>query len=218
MEEIRFDLEAGQGREAALDKAKTVLENGGVIIFPTDTIYGLGANALDEEAVAKVYKIKKREAKKPVSILVRDIPMARRVACIDSRAERILERIWPDSITVILRKKDRVPYLLTAGQENVALRISANPFVRELLSRVDFPITATSANISGEENLYWAEELREKFQDADQAPDLFVNAGDLQNRTPSTIVDLTDIQRPRLVRMGMVGKEKLEAFFKNFME
>lgn len=218
MKEIILDADSPQTSEEALEESQHVLRSGGVIVFPTDTIYGLGANALDEEAILRIYKIKNRSVDKPISVLVRDIQMAKKVACIDSRAEEILGKIWPDSITVILRKKEAVPYTLTAGEENVAVRISNNPFIKGLFGKIDFPITATSANISGEENLLLADKIREKFSHKDHVPDLFINIGDLDNRLPSTIINLTDINNPRLVRMGMVSKEKLGAFFKNFIK
>jgi L-threonylcarbamoyladenylate synthase len=216
MEEIKLDSMSPQTISEALEKSQTVLKNGEIIIYPTDTLYGLGANALDENAIAKIYRIKQRDLGKPISILVRDISMAKRVACIDSKAEKLLEKLWPDSITVILRKKDAIPYLLTAGEENVAVRAASSPFAQELLQRVDFPLTATSANLSGEENLYSAQEIRAKFETAKYAPELFVNGGDLDQRLPSTIIDLTDVNHPRIKRLGIVGKDKLDAFFKNF--
>lgn len=218
MDEIKLDLNSPKTIIDSLDKSQKALENGDIIVFPTDTIYGLGANALNDKAILKIFKVKKRDISKPISILVRDIKMAKKVACIDSRAEKILEKIWPDSITVILRKKDIIPYTLTAGKENVAVRVSNNFFVNELLKRIDFPLTATSANISGKENLFFERDIKNEFSDIDNAPDLFINNGDLQNRLPSTIIDLTDINRPKIVRMGMVGKDKLDAFFKKFID
>jgi len=218
MKEILLDPDSPQTITESLEMSRQTLENGGVIVFPTDTIYGLGANAMDGDAVAKIYEIKKRDSGKPLSILVRDIAMAKRVACIDSKAERILEKIWPDSVTVILRKKDTLPHILTAGGESVAMRVSGNPFVSELLGKLDFPITATSANLAGEPNLVKAADIRDKFAGMVNAPDLFINGGDLENRLPSTIVDLTDINNPRIVRMGMVGKDRLMDFFKKFLD
>lgn len=217
MEEIKLDSKNPETIEKALEKSRQTLVSGGVIVFPTDTLYGLGANALDEDAILEVFRIKKRDSNKPLSILVRDIAMAKKVACIDSRAETILQRIWPDSVTVILRKKDVVPYALTGGEENVALRVSGNVFIKQLFERIDFPLTATSANLSGEPNLLRADNIRRKFAEAQHAPDLFIDSGNLGNRLPSTIVDLTDINRPRLVRMGAVSKEKLDEFFKKFL-
>lgn len=218
MKEIKLDKNNQNAMEEAVGESRRVLEEGGVIVFPTDTIYGLGANALEENAILKIYKIKQRDINKPISVLVRDIQMARKIACIDSRAEEILKKIWPASITVILRKKDIIPYVLTGGEENVALRISENEFIRKLFEKIDFPLTATSANLAGEPNLLKSEDIRQKFADTGYAPDLFVDEGDLENRLPSTIIDLTDVKNPRLVRMGMIEKNKLEAFFKNFTE
>jgi hypothetical protein len=138
MEEIMWGRESLEQDEQALEESRKVLEGGGVIVFPTDTIYGLGAKAVDEAAIRHVYRIKGREEGKPVSILVRDMKMARRVACIDSRAEQILEKVWPGSVTVVLRKKDLIPYALTAGGESVAVRISDHPFVEALFGRSIF--------------------------------------------------------------------------------
>ena len=218
MKETTLDFNNPTTIEKSLEESRETLENGGVIVFPTDTIYGLGANALDEDAILKIYKIKKRDTGKPISVLVRDIQMAKKIACIDSRAEEILKRIWPASITVILRKKDIIPYALTGGEENVALRISSNEFIKKLFEKIDFPLTATSANLAGEPNLLKAEDIRQKFENEKYAPDLFINNGNLENPLPSTIIDLTDINKPRLVRMGIVGRDRLEAFFRNFIE
>lgn len=217
MEEISLDPENPGTIENALQRSCETLSGGGVIIFPTDTIYGLGANAYDEEAIAKIYRIKQRDPLKPISILVRDIDMAKRAACIDSKAEAILARIWPGSVTVILRKKDAIPYALTGGEEKIAVRVSQNPFIQSLFARIDFPVTATSANLAGEPNLLRAEDIRGKFSGSRNSPDLFIDAGDLGQRLPSTIVDLTDVNQPRLVRMGAVGKDRLDEFFKNFI-
>lgn len=218
MKEIKLDPNSPQTIQEALEESHKALESGGIIVFPTDTIYGLGANALDEDAVLKVYKVKRRSAGKPISILVRDIAMAKKVACIDSKAEKILEKVWPGSVSVVLRKKDIVPYVLTSGEENIAVRVSDSFFAKKLFSRIDFPITATSANISGEKNIFLADEIRQKFQGTKYSPDLFINNGNLErDRQPSTIIDLTDINRPHIVRMGAVGREKLDEFFNNFI-
>jgi len=217
MKEIKLNLDSPDAIESASEKSRQALANGGVIVFPTDTIYGLGANALDEEAIAKIYRIKNRDSSKPISVLVRDIPMAKKIACIDSRAEEILGKIWPDSVTIILRKKDVIPYALTGGEENVAMRISNSPFVKSLFEKIDFPITATSANIAGEPDLFQADGIRKNFSCRENTPNLFVNAGDLDDCLPSTIVDLTNVNNPRLVRMGTVSKEKLNTFFEKFL-
>jgi L-threonylcarbamoyladenylate synthase len=199
-----------------LDKASRILKNGGVILYPTETLYGLGANALDEVAVSKIFKIKKRDINKPLSVLVRDMQMAKKIACIDSKAELILNKIWPGPVTIVLRKKDLLPYVVTAGGETVAVRISSNLFVQSLMSRLDFPIISTSANFSGEDNLISSQEIGSIFSHSEYSPDIFIDAGDLNSDKPSAIIDLTDIKNPRIVRMGFMTGEDFNDFLKNF--
>jgi L-threonylcarbamoyladenylate synthase len=199
-----------------LEEAADVLRSGGVILYPTETIYGLGANALDDEAVLNIFKIKKRDINKPLSVLVRDMQMAKKIACIDSKAELILNKIWPGPVTIVLRKKDILPYSVTADGETVAVRISSNPFVQSLMSRLDFPITSTSANLSGEKNMLSSEEINYTFSKLEFPPDTFINAGNLSSDKPSAIIDLTDIKNPRIVRMGFMTGGDFNNFLKNF--
>ena len=215
MEQIKLDLDNKSQIEKVSKTASEILKSGGVVIYPTDTLYGIGTNAFDENAIAKIYKIKKQDRNKPISVIVRDIKMARRIACIDSKVEKILERIWPGPITVVLRKKDVIPYILTGGGETIAIRIPDNKFISALMKKIDFPITATSANISGEKNLLKSDEIVEKFKNRKPSPDLFINAGDIKNPTASTIVDLTTTT-PKILRMGIVGKDKMQEFFGKF--
>ncbi|NOQ67923.1 threonylcarbamoyl-AMP synthase [Patescibacteria group bacterium] len=216
MKQIKLDLNNQNQIEKVSTDAAGILRSGKVVICPTDTLYGIGANALNEDAVIKVYKIKKQNRNKPISVIVKDIKMARRIACIDSKVEKILERIWPGSITVVLRKKDIVPHLLTGNGETIAIRISDNNFISMLMEKIDFPITATSANISGEKNLLKSDEIVEKFKNSKPNPDIFINAGDIKDPTASTIVDLTT-PTPKILRTGIVGKEKMQEFFGKFI-
>jgi L-threonylcarbamoyladenylate synthase len=213
MKQIKLNL--NNNIEEVLNKSAEILKNGKVIVYPTDTLYGLGANALNEDAVLKIYRIKKQDRNKPISVIVKDIKMARRIACIDSKVGKILERIWPGPITVVLRKKDIVPYILTGNSETVAIRIPDNEFISALMEKIDFPITATSANISGENNLLKSKEIIDKFKKAKFAPDLFIDAGDLKNPTASTIIDLTT-PVPKIIRVGIVGKKEIKKFFEKF--
>ena len=216
MELLNLDIKNSENIEKVADAVAEVLQSGGVIIYPTDTIYGIGANAFNEEAIEKVMNIKNRDSEKPLSVFVKDIKSARRIACIDSKVEKMLENIWPGPITAILRKKDIVPYLLTGNGETIAVRIPQNKFILHLLEKVEFPIIATSANISGENNLFDAEEIMKTFGNKKNQIDLFVNIGNIKKTQASTIVDLTTTI-PRIVRMGIVGKEEMDNFFKKFI-
>lgn len=215
MKQIELDLNDQSQINKAVLIAAGVLKNGGVVVYPTDTLYGLGANAFNEDAIMKVQKIKKQNRDKPISVVVKDIKMARRIACIDSKVEKILNRVWPGPITVVLRKKDIIPYILTGAGETVAVRISDNKFVSALLSKIDFPVTATSANISGENNLLKSEEIIEKLGKEKTSPDLFISTGEIKSPAASTIVDLT-APIPKIIRIGVAGKDKMREFFGKF--
>ncbi len=215
MKQINLDINnKNQIEKISIDAAK-ILQNGGFIIYPTDTLYGLGASAFNENAIKKIYKIKKQDRNKPISVIVKDFKMARKIACIDSKVERILNNIWPGPITVILRKKDSIPYSLTANKENIAVRIPQSEFISRLMEYIDFPITATSANISGEKDLYLPEEIIKTFKKNSVRPDLFINSGNVNSKIASTIIDLTS-NIPKIIRIGVAGKENMENFFNKF--
>jgi len=216
MKQVKLNLSDKNQIEKIAETAAGIFKKGGVVIYPTDTLYGLGANALDEDAILKIYKIKKRDRNKPLSIIAKDLKMAKKIACVDSRVEKILNKIWPGPITVRLRKKDIVPYILAGNGETIAVRIPDNEFISTLMNKIDFPITATSANISGEKNLLKTIEIISEFKSAELKPDLFINAGNVKNPKPSTIVDLTT-GVPKVLRVGIVGREEMKKFFDKFI-
>ncbi|MEA2097783.1 MAG: L-threonylcarbamoyladenylate synthase [Patescibacteria group bacterium] len=212
MKQIKLNL---NNIEKTSDDVANILQDGGIVIYPTDTLYGLGANALDEDAIAKVQKIKKQSDNKPISVIAKDIKMVKKIACIDSKVEKILKKVWPGSITIVLRKKDIIPYILTSGEETIAIRISDNKFISTLMEKIDFPITATSANISGKENLLKSTKIIEEFKNSIPYINLFIDARDIKRETASTIIDLTTTT-PKILRMGVVGKNKMKEFFEKF--
>lgn len=215
MKQITLDFNNNEIIKKSINTTTKILKSGGVIIYPTDTIYGIGGNAFNEDAIEKVMKIKERDREKPLLVFVKDIKSARRIACIDSKVEKILENIWPGPVTVVLRKKDIVPCYLTGNRETIAVRIPKNKFILKLLEKVDFPIIATSANISGEKNLFNSDKIIKKFSKMKINPDLFINSGNIQNTLASTIIDLTS-NIPKIIRMGIVGKENMKDFFSKF--
>lgn len=213
MKRIKLDLENEDETEKVLKTVRHLLESGSTIIYPTDTLYGFGVNAFDENAIKNIYRTKKQKNDKPISVLVKDIKTARKIACIDSKVEKILNNIWPGPITVVLRKKDIISYSLTGNKETIAIRIANNKFISMLMKEIDFPITTTSVNISGEKNLLTSTEIIEKFKNERIA--LFLDAGNIKNSTASTIVDLTTTI-PKILRIGIIGKNKMQDFFKKF--
>lgn len=197
-----------------IKKIVNLLQQGGTIIYPTDTVYGLGANALDAQAVKKVFKIKKRSFSKPVSILVRSVEMASKAAIIDKKTRKILEKIWPGPITVILNKKKNLPEILTAGTKKIGLRIPDYKFILNLMSYLEFPITTTSANISNNPPSGNINEIVEQFrllkrENGDKNyPELILDAGKLPKCSPSTVLDLSG-SKPKVLRAGPISKASL---------
>ena len=176
-----------------IPKALKLLKTGKVIICPTDTVYGLVANAANEKAVKKIFKIKKREKGKPIPIFVKDIEMAKKLALIGEKQEKFLKKVWPGKVTAVLKRKKNcgLPAILFGGKKTIGLRIPNYRLVNELLKRLNKPLTGTSANISGKPALTGNKEVLEQFENQKDKPDLFLDAGSLPKSFPSKVIDLT---------------------------
>ncbi len=193
-----------------IGEAIAVLNSGGVVVYPTDTIYGLGANALDPKAIEKIFKIKKRSLSKPLPIIVKNMIWVNELAHVTSKKEAILKKAWPGKVTAILPKKNIVPDIITARTRGIGIRIPDYIFVDKLLGRFGYPLTATSANISGIEGTGDIHKIIETFQSVLWKPDLIIDAGILPKSGPSMVVDLTT-EKPKILR---VGPSKPEEFLK----
>ena len=203
-----IDVEKTFSYELAAKEAAITLLKDGVVVYPTDTLYGLGANALDEKAIEKVFLIKKRPKNVPMPVMVSSIEMAKALAFIDKSRERILSELWPGPYTFVLWKRKAISKMLTAGKETVALRIPSHPLCQGMIRDFEGPITVTSANISGEEHLSSAKAIAERFSQEKQKPNLIIDAGDLPTSNPSAIVDLTS-DTPKLLRVNPTTKDNL---------
>lgn len=204
MKIIKFELE----NENIFQEISESLTNGGAIVYPTDTLYGLGVNALDKVAVDKLFRIKKRPQAKPVPVIVRDIPMAKRFAYIDLGAEKILSAIWPGPVTAVLSRKDLMPSIVSGGKNTIGIRVPNSEFTKRIFETVDFPVTSTSINISGEMPLKNVGDILKTFGNEKYKPDIIIDAGDLPESPASTVIDLTS-KKPRILRVGPVGPEEL---------
>ncbi|MGN0176697.1 MAG: L-threonylcarbamoyladenylate synthase [Methanobrevibacter sp.] len=180
--------------EKIINEAINVLTDGGVVLYPTDTVYGLGANIFDKYAVRRVYSIKQRSLLKPFSILVKDIEAINLVAKVSLAQKEILNKYLPGPYTFILNKYNIVPRGVTSGLTNVGVRVPDCDIARNL-ARI-FPITTTSANVSDDEMLSNPKEILEQLN---CDVDLVIDVGDLDSNVPSSIIDLSGI-KPRIVR------------------
>ena len=172
--------------EKVINEAIDVLADGGVIIYPTDTVYGLGADIFNNKAVRRVFKIKQRNLLKPLSILVSNTDAIEVVAKISRYQKNTLDKYLPGPYTFILNKNPIVPRVVTGGLTHVGVRVPENEIACKLAGI--FPITTTSANLSDEEVLSIPDEILEQLG---CDVDLVIDVGPLKSKNASTIVDLT---------------------------
>ena len=186
----------------------SVLNSGGIIIYPTETLYGLGALAVDEESVNNIFSIKGRIHGNPIPILVRDKEMLSEYVVVTDEANRLIEKFLPGPLTLVLKEKKNLPHFISAGTGNIAIRISRHAFVRRLFDFLSKPITSTSANISGRENLLSFDEIYETFK---SKVELIVDSGNIPQSKGSTVIDLT-VNPALLIREGDISGERLKEF------
>jgi L-threonylcarbamoyladenylate synthase len=179
-----------------IEEAVSVLRRDGIIVYPTDTLYGLGADALSEDAVMHVYEVKKRPLSKPISVAVCDLDMLVAIAHVEEWQEEFIERFLPGPVTVVLRATTCLPAVLTGGIGRIGVRIPDNATALAIIGELDAPITSTSANIAGKRAPRRPDEVTVVY-------DLMVDEGELPG-TPSTVVDLVDKQ---VLRAGMLVEE-----------
>jgi L-threonylcarbamoyladenylate synthase len=193
---------------AAVKRAAELLRAGEVVALPTETVYGLAANALDPKAVAKIYEIKGRPAQNPIIVHVAGIEMAQRcVANWPESAAQLAQAFWPGPLTLVLPKAKAIPDLVTAGGATVGVRWPSHPFMQAVIRECDFPLAAPSANPSNQISPTNAEHVRGQL--GNQVP-LIVDGGQSQVGIESTVIDLTTIP-PRVLRPGMIHDESLVA-------
>jgi L-threonylcarbamoyladenylate synthase len=184
-------------------RALQALKDGDVIIYPTDTLYALGADVYNEEAVKRVFEIKHRPFSVPLPIAVASKKAIETVASLNENAHKIIDRFLPGSLTVILKKKESVPMIVTSGSETIAIRIPQQKIALRLLREYG-PLTVTSANLHHEKTPGVIKDILMQLQT--ELPVAF-DVGRL-DATPSTIVDLT-LRIPRVVRSGKITEQEL---------
>ena len=202
-----------------IDIAKIIemLENGGVVAAPTDTIYGLLADATNEEAVERVLAIKGRAKEKGMPIFIAFLEEAKKIAFIDERQKNILKKVWPGKITCILKIREDSGITKNAlnADSTIALRIPFHPLILDLLQKIKKPLTATSANKSSLPSCINALCVKEQLKE--NLPDIIIDGGNLKKNQSSTIVDFTkDI--PTIIRKGADFKKLQSIIHSNFGE
>jgi L-threonylcarbamoyladenylate synthase len=202
-------VDADNSEERILSKAVEILANGGIIAYPTETFYGLGADATNEKAIEKIFAVKGRNFKNPVSLiigqaddiypLVQDLP---------ETAQKLMAAFWPGALTIVFLAANNVSPLLMAGSGKIGLRVSSHPLAREIVQKLKRPLTATSANLSGAAECVKASEVAEQIGDI---IDAIVDLGDTPGTKGSTIIDVT-CDPPVILREGAISRKTIEKF------
>lgn len=191
--------------------AANIIKSGGVVAFPTETVYGLGANALNPEAIKKIFEAKGRPLDNPLIVHINDKKDVYRLAKqIPKSAEKLMDKFWPGPLTLILNKSKIVPEIVTAGLDSVAIRLPSNKIALELIKESNAPIVAPSANLSGKPSPTLAKYV---IQDLLGKINVIIDGGETEIGLESTVLDLTT-NPPTLLRPGKVSLEELRIVLK----
>jgi L-threonylcarbamoyladenylate synthase len=202
------DFEQPDPSSQSIEDIQSVLNSGGVIAFPTDTFYGLGADPFNPDALSKIFRIKQRPADKPLLILIHSLDQLEELTQeVTGNARKLMEHFWPGPLTLIFRAAPGLPDALTAGTGTIGIRLPDHPFTRRLLETLDRPLTAPSANISGTGELRTAQQVENALG---EKLDLIIDGGPAPGGKPSTVLDTTT-NPPTLIREGALSCNDLES-------
>ncbi len=191
-----------------LEKAAEVIHNKGLVAFPTETVYGLGANALDPEAVTKIFEAKRRPLDDPLIVHISHAEDLYKLAAkVPEEAKKLVDRFWPGPLTLVLKKSDTVPDLVTTGLDTVAIRMPSNPIARGFIDISGVPIAAPSANMFGRPSPTTAQHV---IRDLDGRIDMVLDGGSTEIGIESTVVEFFD-DRAIVLRPGGVSVENLRS-------
>jgi len=189
--------------------AADIIKRGGIVAFPTDTFYGLAVDPFNLKAVKRLYRIKNRSPLKPLLLLINNFSMLERlIANMTSRTKKVINEFWPGSLTLVLQRKNNLADHLVSGKETIAVRFPDAPVPIKIIRKAGFPLTASSANISGKPPALLASEVDQYFRND---LDLILDGGPCRP-IPSTILDLSGSQ-PAILREGKISYGTLEQFF-----
>ena len=199
--------DAENRRSEVMEKAGEILKSGGLVAFPTETVYGLGGDALNPEASAKIYAAKGRPSDNPLIVHIADMEALKVLASeVPEKAKLLADRFWPGPLTMIMPKSDAVPYATTGGLDTVAIRMPSHPTAYELIRSSGVYIAAPSANTSGRPSPTTAQHV---YEDLNGRIDMIIDSGKVDIGLESTIVDLTG-EIPTILRPGYITRAMLE--------
>lgn len=191
--------------ENILQQIIRILKEGGIIVYPTETAYGLGCDGLNEKAIEKIYSIKKRNQIHPLPIIISTIEMADKLAYLNPQAKKLIETFHPGPLVIALTKKEIIPDIVNPN--GIAFRISRNKIIHRIVTEFDKPIISTSANLSGNPAPYTINEIKNQLDI--NLIDIILDSGPLPIRKPSTIVDFQFEPSPQIMREGEISAKQI---------
>ena len=189
--------------DEGIRKSVEIIENGGVIIFPTDTVYGIGCNPYDANAVKKIYEIKSREKIKSLPVLASSIEIVKQISIIDEFTEKIIKKYWPGPLTLILKLKDKNLKKSLNLEDKIAVRIPNSLCTLKLLNKCNL-LVGTSANVSGDSSFTDPQECMKNIKNYD----IFVDGGTITSKGESTIIEIEN-EKIHVIREGALKKEDI---------
>jgi len=203
---LPVDFEQPDTFSKPIEEIRSTLDSGGVIAFPTDTFYGLGADPFDPDALSEIFRIKQRPPEKPLLILIHSIDQLDNLTHgVSDNARKLMKYFWPGPLTLLFKAAADLPEALTAGTGTVGVRLPGHLFTRKLLEALDRPLTAPSANISGMGESTTSQQVENTLG---EKLDLIIDGGPAPGGKPSTIVDTTTTP-PTLIREGALSRSNL---------
>ncbi|WXG42439.1 MAG: L-threonylcarbamoyladenylate synthase [Candidatus Freyarchaeum deiterrae] len=189
-----------------IKEAGKLLRKGKLVAYPTDTVYGLGADPFNINAVENLLKVKKRKVELGLPILVSDESVARRIAEFTPEADLLSKSFWPGTLTLVLKTRIKIPRIVTGNRDNIAIRLPSHKVPQLLAGCLDGVLVGTSANISGEPSAMNAQQVQEQIG---RNIDMIIDGGETSSDQPSTIIDLTR-KPPIILREGQTSRQSIE--------
>ena len=193
-------------KEDELRIVTKALDEDKLIVFPTETVYGIAGNALNVEVIDKLFQAKKRDYSKPFSLMLSDINKIKDIAYVSADEEKIINKFMPGPITLILKKKDCISNLVTANSDTVGVRIPNHEIALSILKSVDYALATSSANISGRSN---NSDITDIINDLANYVDIFIKGNISSNLLASTVVEIKN-NEVNILRSGIISKENIE--------
>lgn len=189
-----------------LKEAAEIIKQGGIVVFPTETVYGIGTNGLNESAIRKLFEVKNRPLNKPISLLVSDIEMIKEYTTnITDLEYKIIEKFFPGPLTIVLKKKNSIPNILTSQGATVGIRMPDSEIARKLIDLVGVPIATSSANISGNASEI---DVQSVIEDLGENVDCYIDGGKSKIGMGSTVIEVVN-NEIKILREGSITKKEI---------